>query len=297
MWRKKSKPATPEAKKKKTRNAFSLLLLALAVAGCGKSPPETRPDRPWIRILHLTDFAWQDRNQTGQPVDFKPEPEVAALFRELQTTGPDVLVLRGLGSRAAFQEFWSRGGSRIPGKYTRTYLPGPTLYEGLGFLLNGGIPPAETLNLSESRYTIDGQEYAPLAGAVLMPRGDLWLWNAVWPEPDAPYEQRRNEARLLAQAVRDQVENGKQVLVTLHSREELDSPMFRMLEDAGVVRVRAVDPRGDSWTHRDPEGVLYRQDQWIFATPDLAARLRGEVIDSEDIRTAGHYRHQLLYLK
>ncbi|MGA0368674.1 MAG: hypothetical protein ACO3N7_04405 [Kiritimatiellia bacterium] len=77
----------------------------------------------------------------------------------------------------------------------------------------------------------------------------------------------------------------------------MDSPMLRMLEETGLQRLLIRDGRGDSWTHRDPDGILYRQDQWIFVTPALHARLSGaEVMDSEAIRAAGPYRHQQLRL-
>jgi hypothetical protein len=64
------------------------------------------------------------------------------------------------------------------------------------------------------------------------------------------------------------------------------------------VRLQPEDARGDHWTHRDPEGIMYLQDQWLFASPALADTLKthGQVLDSPDLRTAGPYRHQLLSL-
>ncbi|MEX2607739.1 MAG: hypothetical protein WD708_10370, partial [Kiritimatiellia bacterium] len=90
-----------------------------------------------------------------------------------------------------------------------------------------------------------------------------------------------------------------QVLLSMHSREDVDSPMFRVLEETGLKRVLPVDTRGDSWTHRDPRGILYRQDQWLFATPDLHETLRDQarVFDSADLRTAGQFRHQGVLIK
>jgi hypothetical protein len=125
---------------------------------------------------------------------------------------------------------------------------------------------------------------------------NLLLVNAQFPEPDAPYERRRNEARLLMQALRDPVADGEDVLLSLHSREDPGSPMMRMLTEIGLVRLLPADTRGDHWTHRDPEGVVYRQDQWLFASPALAERLDppGRVLDSPDLRAAGPFRHQLL---
>lgn len=279
---------------KQTRKPLAVLLLTLVLLGCGETTSSSVPAGPTtIRIAHLTDYAWKDRNQTGQPVDFKPEEECKALFRALQDPPADVLVIRGLGSNAAFERFTEALSLNGQEFQSSRYFQGATPYEGLGILLKRSPGNVIQQYLIEP-YEVQGRRYTPLAFGTKTEQ--FWIWNAVWPEPSENYERRRNEARLLAQKLRPLIQKGEAVLVTLHSREDPDSPMFRYLRDLGLKPVIAADARGDRWTHRDPEGITYRQDQWIFATPDLAARLKGSILDTPDIRLAGDYRHQLLSL-
>lgn len=248
-----------------------------------------------IRIAPLHDYAWRDRRGTGQPVDMKPAAEREALIRALVDGNEDLVVVRGLGSEAALQHLCDALNA-AGCSYQPLYFPGPTVYQGLGLLFRDlALSPLSALN--PTPYRIEEREYLPLFGGVKVPRPDkppLWLVNARLPDPDAPYERRRNEARLLMQALREPVQQGQPVLLSIHSREEIDSPMMRMLTDTGLQRLPATDPRGDQWTHRDPEGVVYRQDQWLFASPALIDQMTtdAEVLDTPDLRTAGPYRHQ-----
>lgn len=302
MWPKKSKPGTRGKKRTRPENrpgAFPPLIAAagLLLGACSAESrrAEAEPAPVRVRLAHLADYAWRDRRQSGQPVDMKPEAERQALLSALSDAPADILVLRGLGSRPALEHLrdsLSESGSAYSDLF---YIPGPDRFSGLGLLSR--LPFDDTRELSGKVYRVRDREFRPVAGgARLSPSGHppLWIWNAEHPEPDAPYERRRNEARLLAQALRPLVDAGEAVLLSLHSRESIDSPMLRMLDGAGLERLTPVDGRGDSWTHRDPRGVVYRQDQWLFATPDLAAKLRNavEVFDSEEVRAAGAYRHQ-----
>jgi hypothetical protein len=94
------------------------------------------------------------------------------------------------------------------------------------------------------------------------------------------------------------MEKGDSILLSMHSREEIDSPMFRMFEDIGLKRLIPMDEHGDSWTYRDPKGILYRQDQWVFVSPDISIPLQNAIVfDSPALRKAGNYRHQGLFLQ
>ncbi len=297
MCPKKSKKATnaPKARPKPLRAA--LLFCLCLFAGCGpRTPPPQRPDGTRLLFAHLHDYGWMDRNGSGQPVDPKPEPERAALLRELPRLAPDVLVLRGIGGEAALNDLRAALGT-TPHHF---YVPGPTPFEGLGFLSR--LPFTHTRELSAQAYRIRDRAYVPNIGSVKISLSDtrnLHLWNARLPPPEADYERRRNEARLLAQALRPLLAEGQDVLLSLHCREALDSPMIRMIEETGLQRLAPADERGDRWTHRDPDGVIHRQDQWLFASPALAERLADSppvVLDTPDIRRAGPYRHHLLRL-
>ncbi|MDA3875313.1 MAG: hypothetical protein PF795_15305 [Kiritimatiellae bacterium] len=253
-----------------------------------------------LRIAPLGDYAWKDRRQTGQPVDMKPKSEREALIRELTVSPAQILLLRGLGSKASLlhvQQELLDAGVDYP---EQVYIPGMTPSEGVGFLHKKSIK--KSVDLSDQVYRIHEREYHPLAGGILLstpthPR--LWIWNSRPPEPEESYERRRNDSRIVAQTLHPLIENGDQVLLSMHSREDVDSPMFRLLEETGLKRVLPVDERGDSWTHRDPEGILYRQDQWLFATPVLWESLqnRARVFDSADLRTAGQFRHQGVHIE
>jgi hypothetical protein len=230
----------------------------------------------------------------------KPAVEREALLRSLSQNPADLLILRGIGSQAALHHL--RDALAESGEtYTAVYLPSDSPYHGLGFLyrnLDLTSPP----ELAPSPYTIDDHRYLPMFGSVHIQTSDtrnLTVFNARMPDVDKPYEQRRNEARILVQTLRSLLKENARVLVSLHSREEPDSPMMRMIMDTGLIPLKPVDAHGDHWTHRDPDGILYRQDQWLFASESLADTLenQGQILDSDDLKTAGPYRHQLLRLK
>jgi hypothetical protein len=292
MSRAKSKPDTPA---RKWHPSKGILGLALLLAACG-DPAPVRTEGPLIRVANVTDYAWRDRNGSGQPVDLKPAAERDALYRELSIRPSTVLVLRGLGSEASLRHLRDALAAEAGVVYEHLfYLPGDTPYAGIGFLSR--LPLQETRSLSDQTYRVREREFRPLAGGVKIGTADgktLWIWNSQWPDPGESYERRRNEARLLAQTLRPLVQAGDAVLLSLHSREERNSPMFRLLEEAGFRALAATDERGDGWTHLDPRGLIYRQDQWLFASPALAESdaWTAGVSDSADIRTAGEYRHQ-----
>ncbi|WFB37152.1 hypothetical protein P3T73_05190 [Kiritimatiellota bacterium B12222] len=289
------KPVTPAKKIKPTLKRACLLCLFLPLSACRQERDAETVSGTSVRFAHLQDYAWQDRTQSGQPVDMKPLAEREALLLSLSTSPADILVLRGLGSEASLlhlQSALSTAGTPYP---SASYVPGTTPYRGIGFLSQA--PLSETRNLSDQQFRIKEQSFQPLAGALLtssphFPR--IWIWNHQAPDPDKDYERRRNEARMLSQALRPLLEAGDQVLLSIHSREDLNSPMLRMLEDLGLQRLQLTDERGDSWTFRDPQGIHYRQDQWLFASPELLDQglSNGRVIDSPSLREAGPYRHQ-----
>lgn len=318
MWPKKLKPATsgnrtkrPEASSLCTRPLrprqwgwLSLRWVGLWVllSACG-GDPSGRPDPAagsavmQVRVAHLTDYAWQDRDGNGQPDNLKPEAERAALVTALLHDEAEVLVLRGLGSAAALEHL-AAALTASGGGYAHTmYIPGTTRYAGLG-ILSRAVPTAAE-DLAAQSYRVRNRVFHPKAGGVRISGAeDLWIWNAALPEAEAGYERRRNEARLLAQVLRPLVDEGAAVLLTLHSREELDSPLLRMFVEAGMVRVVPVDAYGDSWTYRDPDGFSYRMDQWVFASPSMAARIEAaQVLDGPEIRKAGSFRHQELRIR
>lgn len=299
MWRKKLKPVTPAKRSRATLKLCCGLILCLPALSCRQEMRPSESDALRIRLAHLQDYAWQDRRQSGQPVEMKPEAEREALLRELHTDPAQILLCRGLGSEAALAHLQAALRDQDLNYPHRFYVPGSTVYAGLAFLSQ--TPFIGELDLGDQRYRIKDREYQPWSGAVLIqtpsfPR--MWLWNSQAPEPDQAYERRRNDARILATAIRDQINAGDAVLLSLHSREAMDSPMFRMLEEAGLQRLIPEDRNGDSWTFRDPEGVLYRQDQWLFASLNLAKVISDApvVYDSPDLRRAGPYRHQGLSL-
>ena len=268
--------------------------------GCGRNARAV-PDPPppfTIQAAHLHDYAWRDRDRNGQPDNLKPADEREALLQGILAAAPDTLVLRGLGSETAFlhlQNSLHEKGHEMPHAH---YIHGPTVYAGIGILTT--TPPLEIQSLSNLRFTVRGRSHQPLAGGVKIKTPDnleLWIWNAELSDPSVAYERRRNEARLLTQALRPLVLDGQQILLSLHSREDPDSPMLRMIRDAGLQRVTPTDDHGDSWTHRDPNGFTYRMDQWIFATEALRAQIEtARVLDSPEIRLAGPFRHQVLTL-
>lgn len=273
--------------------ATAVLLLAVCVSGCRReAAADADAAGISVRAAHLTDYAWQDRNHTGQPDSFKPDAEVEALLGDLLAHPDRVLMLRGLGSESSLRHLREALAAR--GRpLVATYVHGPTVYAGLGFLSTEA--PAEFRSLSDQEFRIRNRAFRPLAGGILL--DGIWFWNARMPDPADLYERRRNEARMLSQALRPLIDAGMPVLLSLHSREEPGSPMIRMLEETGLQRILAADPQGDGWTFRDPDSVHYRMDQWLFGSPALLARLTAtEIPDRPALRQAGRFRHQRLQL-
>lgn len=298
MWPLKLKPVIHAAKRPDGSPPAGRLLLCLFLSACGGSAPspseaggEAASLR--IRISPVDDYAWLDRNQSGQPDQFKPADERKNLYEDLTAQPPDLLLLRGLGHPETLEHLQQALETRGARLEHSLYLPGPDRYRGIGFLSQN--PFDETLDLSTQIFRIRGRTHQPFAGAVRI--GNLWIWNAKAPPPDFDYEQRRNEARLLSQAIRAQQAEGREVLLSLHSREEPGSPMLRMISETGLEEIQAADERGDRWTFRDPDHTNYRRDQWLFASPRIAASIgSAQVIDTPALRIAGPFRHQVLTL-
>lgn len=266
----------------------------MLAAGCGASPESRGTPEPTpllrLRAAHLTDYAWLDRDDNGQPDNLKPEAERAALVRQLASDPVDLLVLRGLGCATSLEHLrgaLAEAGADYP---HAIYIPGPTAYAGAGFLSR--VAPVETRNLWDHTHRVRDRVHRPLAGGILLP-GGVWVWNAVAPQPSTAYERRRNEARLLAQALRPLLAEGHTVLLSLHSREDPESPMLRGFSEIGMTALPCLDERGDGWTHRDPEGLNYRLDQWLFLGGPSGGDLPVvSILDSPDLRAAGEFRHQ-----
>lgn len=298
MWPLKLKPVTRAAKTPDRAPPSGRLLLCLFLTACGGSDPspsgaDLQAAALHIRISPVYDYAWLDRNQSGQPDQFKPLHEREKLYEDLTSKPLDLLLLRGLGHSETIEHLQQALAARGARFEHTLYLPGPDRYRGIGFLSQN--PLDETLDLSTQIFRIRSQTHQPFAGAVRI--GNLWIWNAKAPPPDFDYEQRRNEARLLSQAIRAQKAEGREVLLSLHSREEPGSPMLRMISETGLKEIQAADERGDRWTFRDPDHINYRRDQWLFASPLVAAGIgSAQVIDTPALRIAGPFRHQFLTL-
>jgi hypothetical protein len=213
---------------------------------------------------------------------------------------PEILILRGLGSEAALEhlraDLETRGAA-----YTPHYLPGPAPFAGLGFLSR--VPGSRLRDgFQPSPYSIGSRRYLPMFGSLELPLSEhrnLHIVNAQLPPAEAEYERRRNEFRLLSQELKSLLEYEELVLVSLHTREDPDSPMARMLTETGLIPLKPVDGKGDRWTFRDPEGLEYLHDQWVLVSPALQVLLTdsGEILDTPELRTAGPNRHQVLRIR
>jgi len=229
----------------------------------------------------------------------KPEKEREPLLHDLIDFPAHLLILRGIGSSAALDHL--QAALKEKGEnYQPWYIPGPTPYEGLGFLTDPALE-VTPLELGKAPYSIGPRQYLPMFGGIEITLSDdrkLVVVNARLPDTDEQYERRRNEARLLAQQLNSLLTNDALVLLSLQSRETLDSPMTRQLTDLPLKWIRPVDQDGDSWVYRDPEGLDYRNDQWLFVSPSLKEFMlyEGEIRDTAYLRAAGPYRHQLLQI-
>ncbi len=264
-------------------------------AACSSQPEQARSLQ--LRCAHLEDYAWQDRDDDGQPNDFKPDVEVEALIRGLLAEPADLYILRGIGSEASLQHLQQH----LKNGLHAHYLPGKDAFCGLGFLC--ASDQATLLPLERGSYSHLGREQVPMFGSLQLPLSEarkLLVVNAELPDADAPYERRRNEARLLRQALRPLLEDENNLLLlSIHAPEDPDSPMLRELRELGLRALRAIDVQGDAWTHHDKQRDLYRRDQWLFASPALVEWIvdHPRITDSPDLRLAGNTRHQFVELR
>ncbi len=302
MFRRRSKRDTRRTRSRSRAEPACRLTGVLALCVLTACDSGEQPDPPptglRLRVAHLSDYLWTDRDGDRQPDEFKPAAECAALLRELSRHPADVWVIRGIGSSNSLQRLHGELSAEADVSMQCFYAPGETVFHGVGFLST--VPFEHTRELSHLRFTVRDLPGQPLAGAVRIRHPDLdpfWLWNVEWPGPEADYERRRNEARQLVQVVKRQLRAGEPLLISLHNREEDNSPMTRMLREAGLHQVRVTDDRGDAWTHRSPGGTRFRRDQELWASTPLPFRIaEARILDSPDLRTAGEFRHQWLRL-
>lgn len=267
---------------------LAVSLLATLLTGCGNVPKDSTPAnnaKGWSLIAwDLEDFAWMDRDDGGQPDDMVNSNRLHAIGREL-SAGHDVLVLRGLGSKAAGVLLTEQ----LDTNHGLFYIPATHAHQGIAILSNRSWKnPQVHSNLS---YRVNGQMRRVVAGSVSVQ--GVRIWNAMISHPDeAGYEVRRNECRLIAQSIRKELQEGHSIILSVELHDDRSSPMFRSIEQSGLKLLKPLDPQGDCWTCQLADGHRYAMNQTIWVSQDLL-NCEHNIADNPDVRT-GNCRPQLL---
>jgi hypothetical protein len=256
------------------RALLACLLCALVGAGCGRreAPAEFR-----LLIWNLDGWRELDRDGDFQADDPKPEAERAAIAAVIAREKPDALLALDLGTDAdlaLLRDALARAGYPLPSG-GRTGEAG----EG-GLALLTATAPAEVATAGGGVYRIG--DSGELRARPLLEAGlpGLRLLGGFLREshPGAKgqdFEVRRNEARLLGQAVAAAAKATSNLVVSGTFNDDPDSPQIRAIrawrDEERVEALPLRDPSGAGWTRVLPGADRFDRRDYVMVSPALKA--------------------------
>jgi len=264
-----------------------LFLLLLPLLSC--SPGATSifsHDRPagnefMLMSYNLRLYAYIDRDDDGQPDDFKPESEINPLISIVNQSQPDILVIQEMGGSSALddlQERLKKAGINYP---HIDYLKNRGTFANLAILSK--YPISSTHPVTNLSYTVKGKQYPVLRGfqqvvIEVKPQHFLTVINVHLKSkiyhPAGQTEMRRNESRLLATHVRRLLKSDpqNQIIVCGDFNDSVHSSSMReMLEDnqSGLDDLSLRDSLGQIWTHFYRYGETYSRIDYLLTSDSL----------------------------
>jgi len=258
------------------------LVVMVSGSGCTERPSgrpaPASPGELSVMSFNLDRFAYADRDQDGQPDEFKPEAEIQSIVRQVASMRPDVMAGQEIGNAAALeilQQRISAAGHPMP---HADFLPSSAAGEtGLGVLSR--YPIVSTRHATNLTYTIRDQAIAMRRGIQHVEihtdaAGRIQVLNVQLKSkefhPAGQTEMRRNESRLLARHISTtQSQPGQAPLVVCGDfGDSSSSAALRELTEHASVDVTPLplaDAQGDAWTSYEPDEEAWVRHQYIFA--------------------------------
>ncbi len=252
---------------------LQLFLLVPLLVSCARGPvsllPHARPsgDEVMIMSYNLRLYAYTDRDDDGQPDDFKPESEINRLVSIISQSNPDVLVIQEIGAIDALEDLQNRLSQSGVNYPHIDYLGQEGSFANLAILSRRPILSSDPVtNLS---FTIKGEQYPVLRGfqqvdiqvgsEFVVTLINVHLKSKLF-HPAGQTDMRRNESRLLATHVRRLLRTNpeRNLIVCGDFNDTVHSSSMRNLidgDDAELIDLILKDPYDQVWTH------FYRYEQ------------------------------------
>jgi len=285
-------------------SALFCLATAFVFVSCGPRGAQ-QPDVFTVMTYNLDGYCLDDRDGDGQSDDPKPTEEREAVTAIIAAVSPDILAIQEIGSRSVLEGFEAAlalQGLEYP--YVRTASGGTTEYR---------VAILSRLPIVASRSHLD--EYTIGEHALHVPGGimevdiqvnsnrTIRLFTAdLTPKhfhPAGQTEMRRNEARLLANHLRESSKECADELI-LFAGSLNDSPMSAPVREVtaadqakGLRDLRPTDADGDAWTYFDSEEDTYLRSDYLLASAELTpfvVRDQTRVIDLPGTGLASDHR-------
>jgi len=273
------------------RLGLTTVWLLTCLSGCkpcpspGSAAPQTDPalqppaeDEFSVMTYNVRRFRLDDRDRDGQQDDPKPKEECDALFRIISSAAPDVLAVQEMGDSTFFQEFGQslqRAGLDYP---FHDYLYQPESDVHLG--LFSRYPILSSQPHTNDWYSIGETRLPVMRGFIDVEIGVnpaytfrllvAHLKSKVFHELGQT-EMRRNEARLLANHVREAIAANPRLNLMV-TGDFNDTPGSRPLrevlgmEPRNLIDLRPADVVGDVWTHRFAPEDSYSRIDYILVS-------------------------------
>lgn len=234
-----------------------------------------------LMSYNLRLYAYIDRDDDGQPDDFKPEAEINPLISIIQQAQPDILAIQEVGAESALHDLHER--LQIAGiDYPHIdYLKNKGTFANLAILSK--YPIRSTHPVTNLFYTIKGKQYPVLRGfqqveIEITPQHlvtviNIHLKSKIY-HPAGQTEMRRNESRLLATHIRRLLKPDphRQIIVSGDFNDNVRSSSMReMLEDnqSRLNDLPLYDSLGQIWTHFYRYGETYSRIDYLLTSKSL----------------------------
>jgi len=267
---------------------IALGLLCALVCACRPRAAVPRATGDFsVATYNLQRYGLHDRTGDGQRTDPKPPAERAAVAETIARLRPDVLAIQEIGHPGMLDQLLDdlrQRGCEYP---YHDYLRRGVSEMNLALLSR--FPIAASRHRLMDVYTIGGTTQSVLRGFLeadldLGGGERLTIWIAHLKSrvfhPLGQTEMRRNEARLLANYVRQALRSAPNsaLIVAGDLNDTFNSAPLRLLRGAEdgpqLVDLRPAEEPGGVWTYFNRSEDSYERIDYLLASPGLARRLR-----------------------
>lgn len=284
---------------------LSILAILYLLCGCSAVKESDSAGLFSIMTYNLDGYGLFDRDGDGQPNNPKPGSETRLIHTGIASISPDILAVQEIGNRLIFADFRSALEEKGLEYAYYDYLEKEGSESNIAVLSR--YPITARYSSADERYSIGDAVLGLQRGIIDV---DIEISSNVSVKvivlhlkskqyhPHGQTEMRRNEARIVAQRIRRELNRDPElnliVLGTLNDQSA--SAPVRDIMGAHSLRLEDLKPTdcfGDHWTHFSRELDCYQRVDYILASPALHMRFAEQdsfVVNRTELRESSDHR-------